>query len=132
MPAVTLCGMCRHAAAVRRPDGSVRVLRGAHAGAVQPVRHAAVPAPRAAHAARAALPALPVPRAALPPAAAAAAAARLQPLPAAVRSSACAGTIARSTHSTIPSPSAFEPLRTSGVSGTYRASLYWTGARRLR
>lgn len=72
----------RHAAAVRRARGPVPVLRGADAGAVQPVRHAAVPAPRAAHAAGAALPGLPVPAAAagrLP----AAAARRLQPLRAA-------------------------------------------------
>lgn len=72
----------RHAAAVRRGVGAV-LLRGAHAGAVQPVRHAALPAPRA-HAAAAALPALPVPRAAARPALPAAAARRLQPLPAAV------------------------------------------------
>lgn len=72
----------RHAAAVRRAScGAVPVLRGAaHAGHVQPVRHAAVPAPRAA-AVGAALPAVPVSRTAVRRPAAAR---RLQPLPAAV------------------------------------------------
>lgn len=70
------CALCRHAAAVRR---AVRILRAADACAVQSVRHAAVPAPRA-HAAAAALPALPVPTAGT----ATAAPGRLQPLPATV------------------------------------------------
>lgn len=56
---MTLNPCRRHAAAVRRAGrGPVPVLRGADARHVQPLRHAALPAPRAAHAARAGLPSM--------------------------------------------------------------------------
>lgn len=74
------CVVHRHAAALRHPGGALPGVR-AHAGDVQPVRHAALPAPLAP-AARRALPALPVPAAR--PRLPAAARRRLQPLPAAV------------------------------------------------
>lgn len=81
-----MCACRRYAAAVRR---AVWVLRGADADRVQPVRHAALPAPRAAPARAGALPALPAPRRAarLPRAAAA----RLQPVRAAPVARARAG-----------------------------------------
>lgn len=49
-----MCVVRRHAAAVRRAGAgrALRLLRGAHAGALQPVRDPPLPAPRPAHAAR--------------------------------------------------------------------------------